>query len=191
MFTGIIEEVGAVAKLDTSRLTVRARKVMEGLKLGDSIAVSGACLTVVAHSEGQFSVDLSPETLRRTSLGELAPGEEINLERPVAVGDRLGGHVVQGHADATGRITSRRLDGDCVILRISGPKGLMPYIVEKGFVAIDGVSLTVVNKGTSTFTLSVVPYTLNNTNLKEKSAGDRVNLEVDVLAKYVKSLLAR
>ena len=191
MFTGIIEEVGAVAKLDTPRLTVRARKVMEGLKLGDSIAVSGACLTVVAHSEGQFSVGLSPETLRRTSLGKLAPGEGVNLERPVAVGDRLGGHVVQGHADATGRITSRKLDGDCVILRISGPKRLMPYIVEKGFVAIDGVSLTVVNKGTSTFTLSVVPCTLNNTNLKEKSAGDRVNLEVDVLAKYVESLLAR
>lgn len=191
MFTGIIEEVGAVAKLDTPRLTVRARKVMEGLKLGDSIAVSGACLTVVAHSEGQFSVDLSPETLRRTSLGKLAPGEGVNLERPVAVGDRLGGHVVQGHAGATGRITSRRPDGDCVILRISGPKRLMPYIVEKGCVAIDGVSLTVVNKGTSTFTFSVVPYTLNNTNLKDKSAGDRVNLEADVLAKYVESLLAR
>ena len=191
MFTGIVEEVGVVARLEGPRLSVRAGRVAEGLKLGNSIAVNGACLTVVACGEGEFGVDLSPETLRRTSLGNLAAGKGVNLERPLAVSDRLGGHIVQGHVDATGRITSSRPEVDCVILRVSSPKRLMPYIVDKGFVAVDGISLTVVKKGTSSFTLSVIPYTLENTNLKEKVPGDRVNLETDIIAKYVESLLAR
>ena len=191
MFTGIVEEVGVVARLEGPRLSVRAVRVAEGLKLGDSIAVNGACLTVVACGEGEFGVDLSPETLRRTSFGNLATGQGVNLERPLAVSDRLGGHIVQGHVDATGRITSSRPEVDCVILRVSSPKRLMPYIVDKGFVAVDGISLTVVKKGTSSFTLSVIPYTLENTNLKEKVPGDRVNLETDIIAKYVESLLAR
>ncbi len=191
MFTGIIEEVGVVAKRDSHRLTVHAGVVMDGLKLGDSIAVNGACLTVVARREGEFSVDLSPETLRRTCLGALAAGDDVNLERPLAVSDRLGGHIVQGHVDATGRITSRTPEGDCLVLRVRSPKRLMPYIVEKGFIAVDGISLTVVKKGAASFTLSVIPYTLANTDLKEKSAGHRVNLEVDIVAKYVESLLAR
>jgi riboflavin synthase len=191
VFTGIVEEVGVVARLEGPRLSVRAGRVAEGLKLGDSIAVNGACLTAVACGEGEFGVDLSPETLRRTSLGNLAAGKGVNLERPLAVSDRLGGHIVQGHVDATGRITSIRPEVDCVILRVSSPKRLMPYIVDKGFVAVDGISLTVVKKGTSSFTLSVIPYTLENTNLKEKAPGDRVNLETDIIAKYVESLLAR
>jgi len=191
VFTGIVEEVGVVARLEGPRLSVRAGRVAEGLKLGDSIAVNGACLTVVACGEGEFGVDLSPETLRRTSFGNLATGQGVNLERPLAVSDRLGGHIVQGHVDATGRITSSRPEVDCVILRVSSPKRLMPYIVDKGFVAVDGISLTVVKKGTSSFTLSVIPYTLENTNLKEKVPGDRVNLETDIIAKYVESLLAR
>ena len=191
MFTGIVEEVGVVARLEGPRLSVRAGRVAEGLKLGDSIAVNGACLTAVACGEGEFGVDLSPETLRRTSLGNLAAGKGVNLERSLAVSDRLGGHIVQGHVDATGRITSIRPEVDCVILRVSSPKRLMPYIVDKGFVAVDGISLTVVKKGTSSFTLSVIPYTLENTNLKEKAPGDRVNLETDIIAKYVESLLAR
>jgi riboflavin synthase len=165
--------------------------VMDGLKLGDSIAVNGACLTVVARREGEFSVDLSPETLRRTCLGALAAGHGVNLERPLAVSDRLGGHIVQGHVDATGRIASRTTEGDCLVLRVSSPKRLMPYIVEKGFIAVDGISLTVVKRGASSFTLSVIPYTLANTDLREKSVGHRVNLEVDIVAKYVESLLAR
>ena len=189
MFTGIVEEMGRVVGWANSTLTIRARKVMDGLKLGDSIAVNGACLTIVAFAEGSFMVDLAPETLRRTALGAFTPGDALNLERPLSVNDRLGGHIVQGHVDATGRITSRKPESECVILRINSPKRLMPYIVEKGFVAIDGISLTVVKKGALSFTLSVIPYTLENTNLKEKPVGDRVNLEVDILAKYVRSLL--
>ena len=191
MFTGIIEEVGFVKDLEGQRLVVQAHKVMEGLKLGDSIAVNGACLTVVQREDNTFTVELSPETLRRTSLGVLSVGHGINLERPLAVSDRLGGHIVQGHVDATGSITSSKPDGDCVILRIRSPKRLMPYIVEKGFVTVDGISLTVVKRGASSFTLSLIPYTLQNTNLLSKTVGDRVNLEADIVAKYVESILAR
>ncbi len=191
MFTGIIEEVGTVAKLDDFKLTISASKVLEDQKIGDSIAVNGTCLTVVDHDRSTFSVDLSPETLRRTSLGSLAQGHKVNLERPLAVSDRLGGHIVQGHVDATGRITSSRTEGNSQILRIRYPNRLRVYIVEKGFIAVDGISLTVVQKGTSSFTLSVIPYTLENTNLQDKGPGDRVNLEADIVAKYVESMLAR
>ena len=191
MFTGIVEEVGKVGSLDDHRLSVLGQIVLEGTKLGDSIAVNGTCLTVVSLNEGEFSVDLAPETIRRTSLGNVGGGDWVNLERPLAVSDRLGGHIVQGHVDGTGRITSMKPEGDCVIVRISAPKRLMPYIVEKGFVAVDGISLTVVKRGASSFTVSVIPYTIDNTNLKGKSVGHRVNLEVDIVAKYVESLLAR
>ncbi len=191
MFTGIVEEVGSVTQLEGYRMSVQATLVIEGLKLGDSMAVNGACLTVVALEPEEFSVDLSPETLRRTSLGDLTPGKAVNLERPLAVSDRLGGHIVQGHVDATGRLTSSKLEADCVILRIRCPKRMMRYIVEKGFITLDGISLTVVKKDTSSFTLSVIPYTLEHTNLKEKVAGDRVNLESDIVAKYIESLLDR
>ena len=191
MFTGIIEEVGTVAELGDQRMTVRAAKVLEDQKMGDSIAVNGTCLTVVAHDSSTFSVDLSPETLSRTSLGSLAQGHKVNLERPLAVSDRRGGHIVQGHVDSTGRITSSRTDGISQILRVRYPNNLRVYIVEKGFIAVDGISLTVVQKGTSSFTLSVIPYTLEHTNLQDKGPGDRVNLEADIVAKYVESLLAR
>ena len=191
MFTGIVEEVGTVTQLKGYRMNVHATLVTEGLKLGDSMAVNGACLTVVALGSEEFSVDLSPETLRRTSLGDLTPGKVVNLERPLAVSDRLGGHIVQGHVDATGRLTSSKPEADCVILRIRCPKRMMRYIVEKGFITLDGISLTVVKKDTSSFTLSVIPYTLEHTNLKEKVPGDRVNLESDIVAKYIESLLDR
>ena len=191
MFTGIVEEVGQVSQLDDHRLSVRGSKVLVDTKLGDSIAVNGACLTVVSFGEGKFSVDLAPETIRRTSLGNVNAGDWVNLERPLAVSDRLGGHIVQGHIDGTGRITSIRPEGDCIIIRITSPKRLMPYIVEKGFMAVDGISLTVVKRGASSFTVSVIPYTTENTNLKGKMAGDRVNLEMDIVAKYVESLMAR
>ncbi len=197
MFTGIIEEVGVVAKISENAMTVRASKVMVDLKLGDSIAVNGACLTAVSFGENgergghEFSVDLSPETMRRTALGDLSPGRPVNLERALLASDRMGGHIVQGHVDGTGRVVSTKPEGDSVIFRIGIPKRLHRYIVEKGFVAVDGISLTVVKRGASSFTLAVIPYTATNTNLAAISVGDRVNLEADILAKYVESLLDR
>ena len=191
MFSGIVEEVGVVAKISDNGMTVRASKVMADLKLGDSIAVNGTCLTAVSFGEREFSVDLSPETMRRTSLGQLSEGRPVNLERALLVSDRMGGHIVQGHVDGTGRIMSTKPEGDSIIFRIRVPKRLDRYIVEKGFVAVDGISLTVVKRGASSFTLAVIPYTLNNTNLVSLSVGERVNLEADILAKYVESLLDR
>ena len=191
MFTGIVEEVGYVVNISNNGMTVRADNVMSDLKLGDSISVNGACLTAVSISDSEFSVDLSPETMRRTSLGNLAPGGVVNLERALSASDRMGGHIVQGHVDGTGRITSTKDDGDSVILRVRAPARLMPYIVEKGFIAVDGISLTVVKVGTSSFTLAVIPYTIRNTNLYTLSVGARVNLEADILAKYVENLLKR
>ncbi len=191
MFTGIVEEVGVVAKISETAMTVRASKVTEDLKLGDSIAVNGACLTAVSLTKNEFSVDLSPETMRRTALGDLAQGSLVNLERALLVSDRLGGHIVQGHVYGTGRVMSTKQEGDSVVFRIRVPKRLSRYIVEKGFVAVDGISLTVVKRGASSFTLAVIPYTSDNTNLAALSVGDRVNLEADILAKYVESLLGR
>ena len=190
MFTGIVEEVGRVALIEPRKLKINASLVMEGLKLGDSISINGTCLTVVDCTPERFAIDLSPETLRRTSLGELKTGGPVNLERALSASDRMGGHIVQGHVDGTGRVTSLKPEEDCVILRIRTPKRLMPYIVEKGFVAVDGISLTVVKKSSSSFTLSVIPFTLRNTNLQDIRVGDRVNLETDILAKYVESLLS-
>ncbi|HIN36908.1 MAG TPA: riboflavin synthase [Dehalococcoidia bacterium] len=191
MFTGIVEEVGVVAKISDNGMTVRATKVTEDLKLGNSIAVNGACLTAVSFDRTEFSVDLSPETMRRTSLGQLSVGGPVNLERALLASDRMGGHIVQGHVDGTGRVMSTKRDRDSTIFRIRVPKRLNRYIVEKGFVAVDGISLTVVKRGASSFTLAVIPYTLANTNLAALSVGDRVNLEADILAKYVESLLDR
>ena len=183
--------MGVVAKITDNAMTVQASKVTEDLKLGDSIAVNGTCLTAVNFSRTEFSVDLSPETMRRTSLGQLSEGSPVNLERALLASDRMGGHIVQGHVDGTGRVMSSRVDGDSIIFRIRVPKRLNPYIVEKGFIAVDGISLTVVKRGASSFTLAVIPYTLKNTNLASVSIGGRVNLEADILAKYVESLLDR
>ena len=191
MFTGIVEEMGIVSKITNNGMTVKASRVLSDVKLGDSIAVNGTCLTAVSFSNSEFSVDLSPETMRRTSLSQLTEGSRVNLERALSASDRMGGHIVQGHVDATGRITSIKPDGDSIIFRVRIPKRLDKYIVEKGFVAVDGISLTVVKRGASSFTLAVIPYTLENTNLAALSAGDRVNLEADILAKYVESLLSR
>ena len=195
MFTGIVEEVGHVKSLEmaseqgTARLTILAGLVLSDLKMGDSIAVNGACLTVVTLDGDSFGVDLAPETLRRTNLGSLGPGSGVDMERPLAVSDRLGGHIVQGHVDASGKVVSTTPEGDCVLMGFRAPKKLMHYIVEKGFVAVDGISLTVVKKRASSFTVSVIPYTLQNTVLNERRVGDSVNLEVDILAKYVETLL--
>ncbi len=190
MFTGIVEEVGQVASLSDYRLVVRAETVLEDAHVGDSISVNGACLTVVEFDAGSFAVDLAPETLRRTSLGQAGPGSAVNLERALAAHDRMGGHIVQGHVDSTGDITAITPEADCFILEIESPAPLVPYIVEKGFIAVDGISLTVVQSAELRFTISVIPFTMQHTNLRERKVGDKVNLEADILAKYVESLLA-
>ena len=191
MFTGIIEEVGSVVRITENGMAIQAATVLEDLKIGDSLAVNGACLTAVSRSDTGFEVDLSPETMRRTALGDLASGSPVNLERALRASDRLGGHIVQGHVDGAGRIMSAREEGDSIVFRVRAPKRLMPYVVEKGFIAVDGISLTVVKRGASSFTLAIIPYTLHNTNLKALSNGVRVNLEADILAKYVENLLGR
>ena len=189
MFTGIVEEVGRVSGLHDYRFVINAENVLSDVKIGDSISVNGACLTVVEFDGRSFAVDLAPETLRRTSLGEAGPGSAVNLERALAASDRMGGHIVQGHVDGTGSITGLMPEADCYIMEIEAPDSLVPYIVEKGFIAVDGISLTVVQRTERRFTISVIPFTMQNTNLHEKSVGDRVNLEADILAKYVESLL--
>ena len=189
MFTGIVEEVGRVCGLHDYRFVINAEKALSDVKVGDSISVNGACLTVVEFDDHSFAVDLAPETLRRTSLGEAGPGSAVNLERALAASDRMGGHIVQGHVDGTGSITGLTPEADCYIMEIEAPDSLVPYIVEKGFIAVDGISLTVVQRTGRRFTISVIPFTMQNTNLHEKSVGDRVNLEADILAKYVESLL--
>ena len=189
MFTGIVEEVGRVARLADYRLVINARQTLEDVSLGDSIAVNGACLTVVGFDDESFAVDLAPETLRRTSLGQAGPGAAVNLERALAANGRMGGHIVQGHVDGTGVITRLTPEADCYIMEIDAPESLAPYIVEKGFIAVDGISLTVVQKAVRRFTISVIPFTMQNTNLEERAVGDKLNLEADILAKYVESLL--
>ncbi|MCH8191821.1 MAG: riboflavin synthase [Chloroflexi bacterium] len=189
MFTGLVEEVGRVAAMAPPQMRIAATVVLEGTKLGDSILVNGACLTVTEKKASEFAVDVVPETLRRTNLGELGPGDPVNLERALAFGDRVGGHLVQGHVDEAGRITAIDPDGDALMVRFQAQATLMPYVVEKGFVAVDGVSLTVVECGADWFTVTLIPVTRANTVLGSKKVGDRVNLESDILAKYVRRQL--
>ncbi|WP_328899208.1 riboflavin synthase [Streptomyces sp. NBC_00441] len=193
MFTGIVEELGEVTAVeqldDASRFRLRGPVVTEGAKHGDSIAVNGVCLTVVDLGEHEFTADVMAETLNRSSLGALTTGSRVNLERPMALGGRLGGHIVQGHVDGTGRILERRPSENWEIVKISLPGALTRYVVEKGSITVDGVSLTVVDAGPDSFTISLIPTTLALTTLGIKGPGDPVNLEVDVIAKYVERLL--
>jgi riboflavin synthase len=189
MFTGIVEEIGTILSLEGEALRVGARTVLEGTRLGDSIAVDGTCLTVTALGGDCFDVGLSPETLRRTSLGERKVGDGVNLERATAAGARMGGHYVQGHVDGTGRILERRADGSSLRLTFSVPESLERYVVEKGFIAIDGISLTVTETGPGRFGVMLVEYTQGAVTLPRKPVGAAVNLEVDVLAKYVERLM--
>lgn len=193
MFTGIVEEQGEVTAVenlgDSSRFRLRGPVVTEGAKHGDSIAVNGVCLTVVDHGEQEFTADVMAETLNRSSLGALRAGSRVNLERPMAVGGRLGGHIVQGHVDGTGRIVERKPSENWEIVKVSLPAELTRYVVEKGSITVDGVSLTVVDAGPDYFTISLIPTTLALTTLGHKQPGDPVNLEVDVIAKYVERLL--
>jgi len=193
VFTGIVEELGEVTAVenlgDASRFRLRGPVVTEGAKHGDSIAVNGVCLTVVDFEDGEFTADVMAETLSRSSLGALTVGSRVNLERPMALGGRLGGHLVQGHVDGTGSIIERKLSDNWEIVKVSLPADLARYVVEKGSITVDGVSLTVVDAGPDYFTISLIPTTLALTTLGIKQAGDPVNLEVDVLAKYVERLL--
>ncbi|NXY97664.1 riboflavin synthase [Streptomyces sp. BR123] len=194
MFTGIVEELGEVTAVEqlseASRFRLRGPLVTDGAKHGDSIAVNGVCLTVVDTADGEFTADVMQETLNRSGLGALQPGSRVNLERPMALGGRLGGHLVQGHVDGTGTILSRTPSEHWEIVKVSLPENLARYVVEKGSITVDGVSLTVVEAAADYFTISLIPTTLALTTLGIKQPGDPVNLEVDVLAKYVERLLA-
>jgi len=193
VFTGIVEELGEVTDLvdlgDSVRLTVRGPLVVKGARHGDSVAVNGVCLTVVDATVESFTADVMRETLDRSSLGGLAPGTPVNLERPVRLGGRLGGHLVQGHVDGTGVILERSHSEHWDVVRISLPGDTARYVVHKGSITVDGVSLTVASVDDSAFTVSLVPTTLEKTTLGRKQVGDPVNLEVDVLAKYVERLM--
>jgi riboflavin synthase len=192
MFTGLIEEVGTVRSLQlrgSSAITeVEAQQMMAGLREGDSIAVNGTCLTVTSLSQQGFIAELSQETLARTSFGEMQPGSKVNLERPLLPTTRLGGHFVQGHVDGVGKVASIRSESGFAHYEFSFPADLQPYIVEKGSIAVDGISLTVASLGRHSFQVAVIPHTLANTNLRDRRVGDSVNLECDILAKYVESL---
>lgn len=194
MFTGIVEELGTVVGIersgDAARLRVLGPVVTADAAHGASIAVNGVCLTVTDHDGGEFAVDVMAETLRRTGLGALRPGERVNLERAMAATARFGGHIVQGHVDGTATITAREPGERWEVVRFSLPPDLAPYLVPKGSITVDGVSLTVVDAGQDTFSVSLIPTTLELTTLGTKQVGDTVNLEVDVLAKYVERLLA-
>ena len=194
MFTGIVEELGAVVALepgaDSARLTLRGPLVTSDAEHGASIAVNGVCLTVTDLSDDTFSVDVMAETLRRTNLGEPRPGDPVNLERAMPAAARFGGHIVQGHVDGTATVTAREPGDRWEVVRFSLPRDLAPYLVQKGSITIDGVSLTVVEVTDDTFAVSLIPLTLALTTLGSRAVGDTVNLEVDVLAKYVERLLA-
>jgi riboflavin synthase len=185
MFTGIIEEVGKVVSAGEGKLTITAGKVVPGLKLGDSVAVNGVCLTVTALTTQSFSVDVMPETSERSNIELLKKGDRVNVEPALALGGPMGGHLVQGHIDTTGKIASMKWQGKAIIVGIEAPPSLMRYIVEKGFISVDGISLTVVGKDNTAFRVSIVDFTRQNTTLGDKKVGDVVNLEADIIAKYV------
>ena len=190
MFTGIVEEVGIVRSSVQGGLTIAARTVMPTLQVGGSISVNGACLTVTVLKPDAFTVDVVPETRRRTNLGSLGPGDSVNLERPLRADGRMDGHIVQGHVDQTGTITEISADGEALLVRFDAPWQIMRYVVAKGFVAVDGVSLTVVHCDDNGFSVTVIPHTRDHTVFGSRTVGDAVNVEVDILAKYVERLTA-
>lgn len=194
MFTGLIEDLGTLRELrtgaDQARLMVATRIPMAELSLGESIAVNGVCLTVTSFGEGLFSADVSPETLNCTGLGRLAPGTRVNLERALRLSDRLGGHLVTGHVDGLGRIVERRRDGNAWRFRIQVDAAIAAFLVAKGSVTIDGISLTVNEVARDSFTLAIIPHTLAMTSLQDRVIGDAVNVETDLIGKYVARFLA-
>lgn len=189
MFTGIVEELGTVREVRDGGLVIEASLALEATKLGDSISVNGTCLSVANLGAGWFCVDTVPETLRRTNLGQLRPGKRVNLERSLRAGDRMGGHYVQGHVEATGTMRAVEPDGDAVMVTIEAPRELLRYLVPKGFVAIDGISLTVVDRDAEAFRVTLIPLTQKLTTAGAWSAGTTVNLESDVVVRAVFSRL--
>jgi riboflavin synthase len=191
VFTGIVEEVGEVVEASETGLLIRGPLVTADAHLGDSICINGTCLTVTALNGDTFRVDTVPETRRRTNLGNLAAGSVVNLERALPANGRLGGHFVQGHIEGVGEIASLTREREAWLVQISTPPELLRFIVEKGFITVDGISLTVVSCDASGFVVTIIPYTYEHTNLRGRRVGDKVNLETDVLAKYVEQLLSR
>lgn len=197
MFTGIVEETGKVVKIvkkeDSSRLEICADKIMEDCEVGNSISVNGTCLTAVKVkvSQNSFEVDISAETLRRTNLGDLEVSNQVNLERAAKLSDRIGGHLVMGHVDEVGKVKAIEPEGESVLMSFQVSKSATRYIVEKGSICVDGVSLTVVKVGASRFSVSLIPYTLAHTTLGKKSVGDKVNIELDIIGKYIEKLLKK
>jgi riboflavin synthase len=191
VFTGLVREVGAVVAFDGGRLTVEAPETAHGANLGDSVAIDGVCLTVVACDDSSLSFDAVPETLARTSLGALAQGSQVNLEPALRAGDALGGHYVQGHVDGVGSVRSVEPEGDGTRMTFDAPPDILRYVVEKGSIAVQGTSLTVAAVDERGFEVALIPHTLAATTLGALQPGDRVNLEADVLAKYVEKLLSR
>ena len=189
MFTGIVEEVGRIKAIGSGVLQVSASRVLEDVQLGDSIAVNGICLTVTEFNSGSFRADVMPETVRRTSLAELKIGSPVNLERALTLSSRLGGHMVSGHIDGVGRIVSLKDDKNAILMKIAADADILHYIVEKGSVALDGISLTVAAVTDRDFTVSLIPHTRQVTNLGSKGEGSRINIENDVVGKYVEKLL--
>lgn len=193
MFTGLVAELGSVEKLaqqgNSFHLTVAAAKVMQNLKIGDSVAVNGVCLTVVRLGDASFTADVMPETVRLTNIGLLHTGDRVNLERTLRLCDGLDGHIVSGHVEGLGTIASRRPDGIAMVVTITTPPELLKYIIKKGSIAIDGISLTVTEVTETSFSVSLIPHTAKETTLGFKDVGDRVNLETDIIAKYVERML--
>ncbi len=185
MFTGIVQEIGIVKAVSLNRLSILACKVLENIQLGDSIAVNGACLTVTEISDNMFTVDVMPETMKRTTLKTIKKNDEVNLEKALSLDGLLGGHLVQGHVDATGNILNIKDDGGAKIFKIKAPQEVMCYVVEKGAITVDGISLTVMARNDNSFEVSIVNFTMENTVLGNRKEGDMVNLEADILAKYM------
>ena len=188
MFTGLIEELGVISSISQTDIWIESSIIMDDLVVKDSVSVNGACLTVVSIEENSFKVNVVPETLRRTDLGDLSVGDKVNLERSAQLGGRLGGHIVQGHVDGTAQITAYVEEGSAWLIEFQISKKLSRYIVEKGFVCVDGASLTVVNCDENTFTIALIPYTRDNTVLGYKGVGSSVNIETDIIGKYIEKL---
>jgi riboflavin synthase len=194
VFTGLVEEVGIVRRIerarDSAHIRITAEKILTDIQIGDSIAVNGACLTVVSYSKGEFVADAVPETLRRTALGRLQPGDRVNLERALSLHSRLGGHIVSGHVDGLGYVREIGSEGIASVYTIETNPDLMRYIVEKGSICVDGVSLTVMDTRDNTFRVSIIPHTGQHTSLSDARIGQAVNLECDIIAKYVEKMVA-
>ena len=193
MFTGIVEELGEVKNIQRRSkaiiLTIKAEKVLEDIQLGDSIATNGVCLTVTDFNDRQFEVDVTPETMRKSSLGNLSIKDQVNLERALKLNDRLGGHLVSGHIDGTGKISTKRQEDNAVLITITPEPELLKYIISEGSITVDGISLTVAQLDEKSFTVSIIPHTNQITTLSHKKVGDVVNLETDMIGKYVERMM--